>query len=294
MLYLSIFVSFVKQCVENIFIYVIIIINMTFNYLNTNYFFSLLYFPIIVDKLFCFFCEVAMVRIAVCDDNNQIRSKLINMINLIMEQNNIRGEVIFDSDNADDFFKFVFQNHVDVVILDIELKAMQSGIDLAKKIRDANKSINIIFCTAHIEYVLLGYKFKTFDYLVKPVSYEKLEECILRLVKYISTDSVDSLKIKSGSTTYVVMKNDIIFIEKAKSKTHLYTSSEMIETNMNLEEFEKSLPSNFVRAHKSYIVNTNKIVKVDYVLNEIDMINSYKCYLGRKFKKQFCDIFINK
>jgi len=235
-----------------------------------------------------------MLRIAICDDNNSIRTKLINMVNLIMEKNNITGEVVFDSDNADEFYKYVLQNNVDVIFLDIELKSMQSGIDLAKKIREINKTINIIFSTAHIEYVLLAYKFKTFDYLVKPLSYEKLEECLLRLVKYISSDSLDSIKIKSGSTTYVVIESEIIFIEKAKSKTHIYTSNEMIETNMNLEYFEKILPSNFVRTHKSYIVNINKVTKVDYVTNEVNMSNSYKCYLGRKFKKQFCDLFGHK
>jgi len=234
-----------------------------------------------------------MLKIAICDDNNSIRTKLISMINMIMEQNNIKGEVVFDSDDSDAFYQYVLHNHVDVVFLDIELK-MQSGIDLAKKIRNINKSINIIFSTAHIEYVLLAYKFKTFDYLVKPLSYEKLEECLLRLVQYISLDSLDSMKIKSGSTTYVIMKNDIIFVEKAKSKSHLFTPDEMIETTMNLEDFEKVLPNNFIRAHKSYIVNINKIVKVDYILNEITMSNSYKCYLGRKFKKHFCDIFGHK
>ncbi|MGE5328334.1 MAG: LytR/AlgR family response regulator transcription factor [Deltaproteobacteria bacterium] len=235
-----------------------------------------------------------MLKIAICDDNNSIRTKLISMVNLIMEQNNIKGEVVFDSDDADAFYKYVLQNHVDVIFLDIELKSMQSGIDLAKKIRETNKSINIIFSTAHMEYVLLAYKFKTFDYLVKPLSYEKLEECLLRLVKYISSDSLDSIKIKSGSTTYMVIKSEIIFIEKAKSKTHLYTANEMIETSMNLEDFENLLPSNFVRAHKSYIVNINKVLKVDYVLNEIDLVNSYKGYIGRKFKKKFQDILGHK
>lgn len=235
-----------------------------------------------------------MLKIAVCDDNNSIRTKLITMINKIMEQNNLKGEVVFDSDDADIFYKYVMQNHVDAVFLDIELSRMQSGIDLAKKIREINKSVNFIFSTGHIEYVMLAYKLKTFDYLVKPITFEKLEECILRLVQYTSSDSLDSVKIKSGSVTYVVMKNEIIFIEKVKSKSHIYTMNEMIETNMNLEDLEKILPSNLIRVHKSFIVNVNKINKVDYVLNEITMTNSYKCYLGRKFKKRFTEIFGRK
>lgn len=216
------------------------------------------------------------------------------MINLILEQNNIKGEVVFDSDDSEVFYKYILQNHIDVIFLDIELKTMQSGLDLAKKIREINKSINIIFCTAHMEYVMLAYRFKTFDYLVKPLSYERLEECILRLIQYISSDSIDSIRIKSGSTTYVIMKNEIIFIEKEKSKSLLYTVNEMLETSMNLEQYEKILPCNFVRIHKSYIVNINKILKVDYISNEILLINSYKCYLGRKFKKHFSELFGSK
>ena len=58
-----------------------------------------------------------------------------------------------------------------------------------------------------MEYVLLAYKFKTFDYLIKPLSYERLEDSILRLVQYTSSDSVDSIKIKAGTITYVILKN---------------------------------------------------------------------------------------
>ncbi len=230
-----------------------------------------------------------MFKIAICDDSDSIRTKFISMLEHVMEKNNIDGEVIFDTGDPEKFYNYVSKNHVDVILLDIDLKSMISGLDLAKKIREINKSINIIFVSAHLEYVFLSFKVKTFDYLVKPVSSEKLEECIIRLTNYTSSDTINFIKIKSGSLTHLIKKSDIVYVEKANSKSYVYTLNEIIETNNSLDDFKKILPDNFCRCHKSYIVNLSKISRIDSITNDVIFNNSFKCQMGRKYRKSFLD-----
>ena len=232
-----------------------------------------------------------MLSFAICDDNESIRTKFVSMLKEIFEKNDIDASVVLQTENPQEFYNYLNENHIDVALLDIDLRAALNGLDLAKKIRDINKSINIIFITAHIEYALLAFKVKTFDYLIKPVSFQKLEECILRLTQFTCSDTENFMKIKSGSSTYLIKKSDIIYIEKVSAKSYVYANNQIIETYYTLEEFEKILPNNFHRSHKSYVVNVNKISKIDFFKNEIIFNNSFKCYVGRKYKKSIMDSF---
>ena len=76
---------------------------------------------------------------------------------------------------------YVSNNKIDVIMLDINLKSNKSGLELAEAIRKINKNSYIIFTTGHLEYAMIAYKFKTFDYLAKPITYDRLEETIKRL-----------------------------------------------------------------------------------------------------------------
>lgn len=230
-----------------------------------------------------------MLKIAICDDNLSMRTKFADMLYKLLEKNHIDGEIKFATDNPDDFYNYIVSNPVDVVLLDVDLRSEMTGIDLAKKIRGFNTSLKIIFITAHIEYMMLSFKVNTFDYLVKPVSPEKLEECLIRLTQFTYTDNDNFIKIKSGPITHMVNKNDIIYIEKSHPKSNIYTNNEVIESNYTLEEFQNILPKNFLRCHKSYVVNIKKISEINTIKNEITFYNLSTCCLGRKYKKQLLD-----
>lgn len=232
-----------------------------------------------------------MLKIAICDDNNAFRSKLSGMIYDILEKNDIEGEVFCEAETPEELYKYVCKNYVDVIFLDMDLSTSSTGLDLAKDIREINKTVNIVFITAHIEYSLLAFKVNTFDYLIKPITAEKLEECILRLIEFISSENINLLKVKSGSSTVLIKKKDIIYIEKINSKSYIYTANQIIETYHSLEDLEKKLPKNFQRSHKSYIVNINKILRIDSLNNEIIFSNSFKSYIGRKYKQSILKIF---
>ena len=231
-----------------------------------------------------------MLKFAICDDSNSARNKTIEMLYRILEKNNYNGDVVFSTDNRNSFLDYITKNPCDVAILDVDLKSDINGLELAKKIREINTSLKIIFLTAHLEYMMLSFKVHTFDYLVKPITLEKLEECIFRLTQFTYIDDDSYIKIRSGPVTHMINKHEIIYIEKDNAKINIYTNNEIIETYSTLEDFLNTLPSYFVRCHKSYIVNIKKIIQVNTITNEVLLANSYKCFVGRKFKSDLMNI----
>ena len=111
-----------------------------------------------------------MLNFVLCDDNKGILEKLEKMIESIIIKNNLSGEIVFSATTPNDIMNYIENNQFDVLILDIDLKSEISGLTLANNIRKNNKKAYIIFTTAHLEYTMVAYKYKTFDFLPKPVT----------------------------------------------------------------------------------------------------------------------------
>ena len=127
-----------------------------------------------------------MLNFVICDDNLNILDKFSKILENIFIKYDYEAKIGLKTDDVDELFNYIDDNKTDVLILDINLKANKSGLEIASKIREMNKDTYFIFTTAHLEYAMMAYKFKTFDYLAKPVTYERLEETIVRLFEDIN------------------------------------------------------------------------------------------------------------
>ena len=123
-----------------------------------------------------------MLKFIVCDDNIDVMNKLSNMLESIFLKNDIEAEIVLKTNTGEEIIEFAKENLIDVLVLDINLNSKKNGIDIANKVRENNKDCYIIFTTAHSEYVFLAYQCKTFDYLCKPITKERFELTILRLI----------------------------------------------------------------------------------------------------------------
>ena len=129
-----------------------------------------------------------MLKFAVCDDNIVILNRLTKMLENIFLKNKLNAEVVLSSTSSEELLNYTTSNFLDVLILDIDFKSEHSGLELAQRIRQKNKNIYIIFSTAHLEYALIAYKLKTFDYLPKPITPERLEETVNIIFEDVSSD----------------------------------------------------------------------------------------------------------
>ena len=232
-----------------------------------------------------------MLNIVLCDDNSKALYRLEKLLETIFIKHNISASMLLSATHTSEVLDFIKTDcSANVFILDIDLKDDITGLDLASRIRNINKNAYIIFSTAHFEYVLAAYKFKTFDYLPKPISLEKLEQTILRLIDDMQTDYKNYLKLGKN---LVIDKNNINYIKKDGMQLIFSTKDRTYKAYSSFNKIENMLPNNFVRCHKSFIVNINNISNVEMTKNIINFVENNSCVIGPKYKKKFMEVFNN-
>lgn len=232
-----------------------------------------------------------MLRFVLCDDNLNTLDRLTKMLETIFIKYSFDAEVVFSSGDYQETLDYVQSNHIDVLILDIDLKSKKSGLDIANAVRKINKNVYLIFTTAHLEYVMVTYKFKTFDFLSKPITLSRLAETIIRLFEDINGMPKKYIKIDNKNT--IIDENEIQYIKRDGMKLVFHSSAKDYVTYSSFNKIQNTLPENFIRCHKSYIANINLIKAVDPVVNQIDFDANSSCEIGPKFKKDFMEVLNN-
>ncbi len=129
---------------------------------------------------------------------------------------------------------------------------------------------------------MLAYKFKTFDYIAKPVTSDRLEETIVRLFEDINGSPKKYIKIDNKKT--IIDASQIYFIKRDAMKLVFHTKSRDYEIYSSFNKIQDTLPEGFIRAHKSFIVNISNIVNLDPVANTLYFEDGSFCDIGPKYK----------
>jgi len=174
-------------------------------------------------------------------------------------------------DNPLDAADFLNENSVDLIFVDIQMPDL-SGLEFTRLLVKGPK---IIFTTAYEKYALEGYKLEIVDYLLKPFSYEEFLSSVRKAQRLIRLEqkarvNVDSnnkfLFLKSGYKIRKINFNEILFIEGLKDYAKIYTqnNAKPVLSLTTLKLLESKLPSGkFMRVHRSFIVNLDKIETID-------------------------------
>jgi two-component system response regulator LytT len=182
---------------------------------------------------------------------------------------NLKG--VFD--NGIEALKYVTENHVDLIFLDIQMSDI-TGVEIAGILnrRNAQSATKIIFTTAFDKFAIEGYRLNILDYLLKPYTYEDF----LRASKKsssIKSDNIATSTLPVDTFLYLrvdfqVVKiafNQILYIEGLKdyAKVYLKNEEKPILSLITLKLLEEKLPTKqFMRVHKSFIVAVNKITAI--------------------------------
>lgn len=229
-----------------------------------------------------------MLNFVLCDDNKNVLDKLAKMLDAVFIKNKIDAEIGLKTTNANDVLTYLNSHTVNALFLDIELQSNISGLKLAEKIRETNKSAYIIFLSGHLEYILTAYKVKTFDYLPKPVTIERLEETVLRMLSDAKQNPKKYIRIDNKNT--LINQDNIYYIRKDGMKLIFQTETRSYEVYSSFNKIQPYLPENFVRCHKSYIANVDKVS--DIKNSNIVLFNdNSSCSIGPKYKNNFLEVF---
>ncbi|MBC7450069.1 MAG: response regulator transcription factor, partial [Cytophagales bacterium] len=197
--------------------------------------------------------------------------------------------------NGIDALEYINSVNVDLVFMDIQMPDI-NGMDV---LRLMHKKPNIVFTTAYPEHALEGYDFNPIDYLVKPISFEKFMRAISR-VQSISNPMAPENAVSGSEYFYIkvngkqvrLLLSDILYVEGLKDYVIFHTYEAQYVSMHGMKELEEKFPSeDFIRIHKSYIINIHKIQEVDG--NQVKIYNRY-IPVGRQFKSYFHKIIEGK
>ncbi|MGY3794599.1 LytR/AlgR family response regulator transcription factor [uncultured Aquimarina sp.] len=197
-------------------------------------------------------------------------------------------ELVATCKNAFEVMSYLQSNSVDILFLDINMPKL-SGISLLKTMQ---QKPNVIITTAYPEYAVEGFTLSVTDYLLKPFSLERFLQAVGKVVQAtpIQQDTIVIEKEKKASVVYVksdkkIIKLDvdsIYYIEAYGNYIKIYTD-QMILTPVTLSDFLEKLSDDFVRTHKSFVVNFNKLKMIDG--NQIILQNDSKLPISKSYRK---------
>lgn len=190
--------------------------------------------------------------------------------------------------------KEIKNKKVELVFLDIQMDEI-SGIDVMNIIND---EVKIVLCTAFSEYALEGFNNNAVDYLLKPVSFERFLKSIDKVQK-LFVKECDINEIKEEQFIYLkteqkgkfikIFYHDIDYIESLGNYVAFHKENKKITVYATMKDLEKTLPINqFIRIHKSYIVNLAKIhiIENGFVFLK-GFSQTFKLSIGNNFKDNF-------
>lgn len=194
-------------------------------------------------------------------------------------------------------FEYLSENRIDIIFIDIQMPDL-SGIEL---VRNLEYKPVIIFTTAFDKYAVEGFKVDAVDYLLKPVDYpeflkaaEKAKQWILAKNKIINIKSnKEFLFIKSEYKIIRIELKTIKYIEGMSEYVRIHREhAKSIMSLLSLKSLEEQLPEDqFMRVHKSYIVNLKKITEIES--NIIVCGDGITIPVSKLYRDKFQD-YINK
>ncbi len=234
-----------------------------------------------------------MLSFVLCDDNNIILNRLSTMLKSLFLKHDLDAKIDLLATTPQQVLDYLSSNNAHVLFLDIDLKSGISGLDLAEKIRKHNKDIYIIFTSAHLEYILMAYKCKTFDFIPKPITQERLNDTIVRLLDDIRCSYKKPSYIRLNNNSTIISENSVYFIKKEGMQLTFYAENREYKVYTSFKKLQENLSKNFVRCHKSYMVNTKRISYVSAKDNLIlfDGQTNERCFIGPKYKNYFMEVF---
>jgi len=226
-----------------------------------------------------------LVNCIIVDDEALAREVLENHLGKIENMH-----VIASCKNALEAFQAVNSHHVDLVFLDINMPDI-SGLSFAKSISD---ELKIIFTTAYRDYAVDGFDLKAVDYLLKPISFERLLQGIHKYLdenisheqkhgKALHIEKNDFIFVRADRKMAKVSFNEILYVESLSDyiKIHLH-DDQMLITRETLSNLEARLPrGKFLRTHRSFIVSLDKVER--FTSDTIE-IGKYEIPISRSYR----------
>lgn len=195
-------------------------------------------------------------------------------------------ELLAKCDRATEAFTFLGNTSVDLIFLDIKMPGI-GGLEFLRLLKSPPK---VILTTAYSEYALQGYELNVVDYLVKPIAFERFLQAVNKAMPIPvqpqpAAPIAEDLFVKSDGKLIRLLAKDILYVESLKSYLLIHTITQKIiiySTMLNMVE-QLAARAEFIRIHKSYLINKNHIKLIQ---NNIITIHNTELPIGAVYRTE--------
>ncbi|PNV61210.1 DNA-binding response regulator [Clostridium sp. chh4-2] len=203
------------------------------------------------------------IRIAVCEDCQTDAELLCGQITRYCCENGLPPYVIDVYESGDAFSKHCIPGSYDLVFMDIYLEN-EDGMQMVRELRKKDKECPVVFFTRSMDHAVEAFEVNAAHYLTKPLVYDKLAEALKRCQKIHEKQSKFILLPAEGSLRKIRIA-EIVFVEVFDNTSVIHLENENIPARIPLKSLEEEIKradqqADFLRCHRSYLVNMNWIM----------------------------------
>lgn len=228
-----------------------------------------------------------MYRICLCDDDAIFREQLKHKISQIAAKNRLQISILEFSSGQSMVFELENAGEdIDIFFVDVLMPGL-TGIEAAQKLREWENRAQIVFFTSSKEHVFDAFDVMPLHYLIKQeVSEEMIEKILLKGIAMAEKSKAQSFLYKVGHTVKRVCLRDIVYFEIKNRVVHMYCMDNREEEfYQTMEKLERELQDkNFVRVHRSYLVNLVNIHSLE--TKQLTCLNGMSVPIGEKYLEQ--------
>ena len=230
-----------------------------------------------------------MYQIALCENDKEDRQWMKDLLDRAFQEFKM-PYYLTEYSSGEQFLQYMHPYVYDIVIFDIEMNKI-SGIEAAKRLRDVDKKVKIIFNTVHKENVFSSFYAEPLHYFIKPVKYENLKEILEKAIQDIKEKENRLFIFRFNNLLYSIPVSDIMYFESQKRVVNVVTVKESFSFYGKLDELEtQDILRHFIRSAQSFLVNPEYIKAISNT--NILLINSDSLPVSRGKYKQIKEQFM--
>lgn len=228
-----------------------------------------------------------MYRIAICDDEAAVRSRIRNMLERYAGESGRQFDYVLFS-SANELLR-EYQSEFDLLLLDIAMNGID-GMSAAREIRKMDREVCIIFVTSMQQYAIEGYSVRAFGFVTKPFYYPEFSFEVESALNHVDAKRLagDTILLRNRGRMDRITVSDILYCEVENHSVMVHLHSEARSYRYQMKEMAKLLEKyGFFRPHSSYLVNCRAIDQIgaDFLL----LKDGRRIPISQHKRKEFLD-----
>lgn len=223
-----------------------------------------------------------MLRIAICDDIYDARLQLRANLERLLARRGTEG-IFYEFTAGENLLRWMntHTGEVDLIFLDMKMGELD-GMETARRLRQADASVQLVFVTSYTDYVFDGYSVGALGYLIKPPKSEALEEILNRTLSILYQNENKTFFCRYGDVTYRIPYHKIRYFASERRKITCVTRERTFTFYDKLDNVAEQVDSQFVRIHQRYLVYAPAVDCIS--ANEVH-IGDEKLPISRSFRQ---------